>query len=112
MFYFMSLMNKWWETEAGKHITSKKYFHEGETFSDFVSRVSGILSTDELKLKMGDALHSAEFFPAGRSLYGAGSKGKFKASMSNCYIFPSPKDNIENIFDTAKEMARIYSYGG
>lgn len=112
MFYFMSLMNKWWETEAGKHITTKKYFHEGETFSDFVSRVSGILSTDELKIKMGDALYSAEFFPAGRSLYGAGSKGKFKASMSNCYILPSPKDNIENIFDTAKEMARIYSYGG
>ena len=108
----MSLMNKWWETEAGKHITTKKYLHEGETFNDFVCRVRSIFSTDELKDKMGDALYSAEFFPAGRSLYGAGSKGKFKASMSNCYIIDSPSDNIESIFDTAKKMARIYSFGG
>ena len=25
---------------------------------------------------------------------------------------PSPNDNIESIFDTAKEMARTYSWGG
>lgn len=108
----MSLMNKWWETEAGKQITTKKYFHDSEDFDAFVNRVKSIFYSNDIKEKMGDALYSAEFFPAGRSLYGAGSKGKFKASMSNCYILPCPKDNIESIFDTAKEMARIYSYGG
>jgi ribonucleoside-diphosphate reductase alpha chain len=32
--------------------------------------------------------------------------------MSNCYILPSPEDNIESIFDVATKQARIYSYGG
>lgn len=30
----------------------------------------------------------------------------------NCYVLEPPKDNIESIFDTAKELARTYSYGG
>lgn len=30
----------------------------------------------------------------------------------NCFVCPSPEDNIESIFDTAKMIARISSYGG
>ena len=33
-------------------------------------------------------------------------------TLSNCYVLPQPQDNIESIFDTAKESARTYSYGG
>jgi hypothetical protein len=32
--------------------------------------------------------------------------------VKNCYVLPAPQDNIESIFDTAKEMARTFSYGG
>lgn len=32
--------------------------------------------------------------------------------VHNCYVLPSPQDNLESIFNTAKEMARTYSYGG
>ena len=103
---------RWYETLAGHEITTKKYFHDGEDFEAFAKRVSGIFSNAELRKTMKTALYRADFFPAGRSLYGAGSKGKFKASMSNCYILPSPEDNIESIFEIAKKMARIFSYGG
>lgn len=103
---------RWYETLAGHEITTKKYFHDGEDFEAFAKRVSGIFSNAELRKIMKTALYRADFFPAGRSLYGAGSKGKFKASMSNCYILPSPEDNIESIFEIAKKMARIFSYGG
>lgn len=103
---------RWYETLAGHEITTKKYFHDGEDFEAFAKRVSGIFSNAELRKIMKTALYRADFFPAGRSLYGAGSKGKFKASMSNCYILPSPDDNIESIFEIAKKMARIFSYGG
>ncbi len=103
---------RWHETLAGHEITTKKYFHDGEDFEAFAKRVSGIFSNAELRKIMKTALYRADFFPAGRSLYGAGSKGKFKASMSNCYILPSPDDNIESIFEIAKKMARIFSYGG
>lgn len=30
----------------------------------------------------------------------------------NCYVLEKPSDNIESIFDTAKYLARTYSYGG
>lgn len=103
---------RWYETLAGHEITTKKYFHDGEDFEAFTERVSGIFTTPELRKIIKSALYRADFFPAGRSLYGAGAKGKFKASMSNCYILPSPDDNIESIFEIAKKMARIFSYGG
>jgi ribonucleotide reductase alpha subunit len=111
----LSNVNKygnWYDTEVGSNIISKKYFHEGEVNApQFFSRVAGIFS-EGLQANMKQALINADFFLGGRSLYGAGSKGKFKASMSNCYILPMPKDNIESIFDTCKEMGRIFSYGG
>lgn len=32
--------------------------------------------------------------------------------VHNCYVLPKVEDNLESIFDTAKNMARTYSYGG
>ena len=58
-------------------------------------------------------LITGSFFPGGRSLYGAGSKGKFNATMSNCYIQPSPyQDSLEAIYDSNKEIAKIFKSGG
>lgn len=102
----------WYETPLSKAIMAKKYFHEGEDFQGFIDRVVGIFSK-ELQPKIREALMHGEFFPAGRSLYGAGSKGRFKASMSNCYILGAiPEDSIESIYDINAKMARIFSYGG
>ena len=101
----------WYETPLSKAIMAKKYFHENEDFQGFINRVVGIFSK-ELQPKIREVLINGEFFPAGRSLYGAGSKGKFKASMSNCYICPSPLDSLESIYDINAKMARIFSYGG
>lgn len=104
-------MTKWYETDLSKAIMAKKYFHEGEDFKAFIDRVVSIFSKD-LQPKMREALMNGDFFPGGRSLYGAGSKGKFKASLSNCYILPSVSDTIESIYKANAEMARIFSYGG
>lgn len=90
----------------------KKYFHEGEDVHKFINRVCSIYS-EPVKDKLKQALYNADFCPAGRILYGAGSKGKFKATTSNCFILPAIKeDSIEGIFDLAREMARTFSYGG
>ena len=64
---------RWYETLAGHEITTKKYFHDGEDFEAFAKRVSGIFNNAELRKIMKTALYRADFFPAGRSLYGAGS---------------------------------------
>lgn len=122
----MSNVNKygeWWKDIIAQNIIQKKYMHDDELkvvkeqgfekgFDMFVKRVSSIFSKKELRDKMEQYLKEGTFLPAGRTLYAAGCKGKFKASCSNCYIMPSPEDNIESILDTAKEMARIFSYGG
>ena len=107
-----NMYGNWNETTVAKEILSKKYYHEGEDFEAFLTRVSSIFSTEELREDVKKALINADFFPGGRSLYGAGSKGKFKASLSNCYISDMPSDDIENIYSTASKIARIFSMGG
>lgn len=76
-----------------------------------MDRVSSIFD-DDLRPRVRGYLEEASFCPAGRALYAAGSKGKFKVSLSNCYILPSPKDDLESIFKSNYEIARIFSYGG
>ena len=100
----------WYETPLSKAIMEKKYFHDGEDFKGFIDRVVGIFSK-ELQPKIREALMNGEFFPAGRSLYGAGSKDSFKATMQNCFCLPSPEDSLESTYDVNKIMARIFSYG-
>lgn len=113
----------WWQDNIAQQILQKKYFHDNElklmkdkgfevAFKAFVGRVSGIFSNQQLKDFMAESLMDGDFLPAGRSLYAAGAKDKFKASMSNCYILRSPEDDLEDIYKVAGEMARIFSRGG
>ena len=105
-------MEKWYENEIGKNILQAKYYHVGENDpQDFINRVASIFSP-EVKISMHEYLEDGSVCPAGRTLYATGAKGKFKASLSNCYILPSPEDNIESIFKINAEIARIFSYGG
>lgn len=102
----------WHQTIVGQEILKKKYFYEGEDFKAFATRVTSIFEDKTLRPIIKTAIKNADFFLAGRSLYGAGSKGIFRATMSNCYIQPCPEDNIESIYDVAKQTARIFSMGG
>lgn len=105
-------MEKWYETEIGKNILKAKYYHVGETDPQLlIDRVASIFSPT-IQKSMRQYLEDGSVCPAGRTLYAAGAKGKFKASLSNCYILPSPEDNIESIFKINTEIARIFSYGG
>lgn len=119
----VNMYKVWWDDEIPQNIIKKKYMHDDELkiveqegfdagFNAFIKRVSSIFSTKELQDFMAESIIDGTFLPAGRTLYAAGCKGKFRATTSNCYILPSPKDNIESIFDVGKEMARIFSLGG
>ncbi|MDQ0203197.1 adenosylcobalamin-dependent ribonucleoside-diphosphate reductase [Pectinatus haikarae] len=105
-------MEKWYESDIGKNILKSKYYHVGEKDPQiFIDRVTSIFSAPVQKA-MRQYLEAGSVCPAGRTLYATGAKGKFKASLSNCYILPSPEDNIESIFKINTEIARIFSYGG
>lgn len=97
----------WAMNDLQRDIYEKKYRYKGETFEGFLNRVSGGNEAIE------KAIRDKKFMPAGRILAGRGlhKEGK-KVTLSNCYVMPKVEDNIEAIFDTAKWMARTYSYGG
>lgn len=105
-------MEHWYDNEISRGILEAKYYHEGETTpQQFIDRVSSVFKGD-FRERMKEYITDGDFSLAGRTLYAAGSRGKFKVSMSNCYILPSPEDNLESIFHSNYEIARIFSYGG
>ena len=93
------------ENQLGIDIWKKKYQRNGESFEDWLERVSG-----------GDAdvaelIAAKKFLFGGRILSNRGIDDE-KVTYSNCYVISPPEDNIESIYDTAKKLARTYSYGG
>ncbi|NBG87809.1 adenosylcobalamin-dependent ribonucleoside-diphosphate reductase [Isachenkonia alkalipeptolytica] len=97
----------WSMTDLQRDIYEKKYRYDAETFDEFLDRVA--VENGPVK----KAIKDKKFMPAGRILVGRGlDKLGRKITLSNCYVMPKVEDNIESIFDTAKYLARTYSYGG
>ena len=97
----------WDMTDLQRDIYEKKYKYDAETFDEFLTRVSG--GNEYIK----KAIRDKRFMPAGRILAGRGlDKIGRKITLSNCYVMPQVEDSIEDIFDTAKYLARTYSFGG
>ncbi|HZJ99362.1 MAG TPA: adenosylcobalamin-dependent ribonucleoside-diphosphate reductase [Tissierellaceae bacterium] len=97
----------WDMSNLQRDIYEKKYRYDNESFDEFLDRVSG--GNNPIK----KAIKDKKFMPAGRILAGRGlDKFGRKITLSNCYVMPKVEDNIESIFDTAKYLARTYSYGG
>lgn len=102
------IRTKGWEmTDLQRDILYNKYIYEKEGFEGFIERV-GYQNSAIQKM-----MREKKFLPAGRILMGRRlfEYGK-KVTYSNCFVITPPEDNIESIFDTAKKMARTYSYGG
>lgn len=57
------------------------------------------------------ALTDWKYSPQGSGMYALGNP-YVKASVSNCFVAPSPQDSLESIFDTARYMARTYASRG
>lgn len=93
--------------QLGMDIWSKKYQNNGESFQEWLDRISG--GNPDVKRM----IEEKKFIFGGRILSNRGlqDEGR-KISFSNCYVMTPPEDNIESIFDCAKKLARTYSYGG
>lgn len=102
-------VNEWLgsENKLGQDIWERKYQYNGESFDEWLERISG--GNEDIKQLIIDK----KFLFGGRILANRGleNKGR-KISLSNCYVIAPPEDNIESIFDCAKKLARTYSYGG
>ena len=103
------MSKKWWDNEISLGIMKKKYLHDGEVPEDLLKRVSSIFSK-ELQPLAYKVLSSADFMPAGRTLFGAGYKGERKVSLSNCFLAGTKVAtrrgllNIEDVIDGDEVM--------
>lgn len=97
----------WDMDELQKSIWKNKYRYNDEKFDDWISRVS------DKNTRIAKLIRQKKFLFAGRILANRGLyKDNLKVTYSNCYVLEPPKDNLEDIFDTAKKLARTFSYGG
>lgn len=99
--------SKWDMDELQKSIWKNKYQYKDETFNEWVERISGG------NPKIAKLIRERKFLFAGRILANRGLyRDNIKVTYSNCYVLEPPEDNLESIFDTAKNLARTFSYGG
>ena len=95
------------DNQLGIDIWEKKYRYNGESFDEWLDRVSG--GDEDVKR----LIKEKKFLFGGRILSNRGLEDKGeKITYSNCYVVTPPEDSIESIFDCAKQLARTYSYGG
>ena len=93
------------DNQLGVDIWHRKYQRNGESFDQWLDRVSG----GDVDVKQ--LIQSKKFLFGGRILSNRGITGT-KVTYSNCYVVAPPNDNIESIYDSRKKLARTYSYGG
>lgn len=94
------------DNRLGIDIWNKKYRYENETFDEWLDRVTG--GNEAVKW----LILEKKFLYGGRILANRGLTNGRKITYSNCYVVTPPEDNIESIFDCARNLARTYSYGG
>lgn len=94
------------DNQLGIDIWSKKYRHDGESFDEWLDRITA--GAEEIK----KLILEKKFLYGGRILANRGLGGQRKICYANCFVAPPPEDNIESIFECAKRLARTYSYGG
>ncbi len=98
-------LKDWKLSQLGEDIWKKKYQNGDETFDQWLDRVSN--GDTDVK----DLILSKKFIFGGRILASRGVTDR-KVTYSNCYVLPQVGDSIEDIYDTAKYLARTFSYGG
>ena len=95
------------DNQLGIDIWTKKYCHNGETFDQWLDRISG--GDADIRRMMAEK----KFLFGGRILANRGLyKSGLKVTYSNCYVLQPPEDSIESIFECAGRLARTFSYGG
>lgn len=91
------------DNTLGIDIWNKKYRYNNESFDEWLDRITG--GDDEVK----ELILDKKFLFGGRIL--ANRNIADKSTTSNCYVL-SVEDNIESIYETAKNMAVTYKAGG
>ena len=95
------------ENTLGIDIWDKKYRFDGESFDEFLERITN--GNEEVK----KLIVEKKFLYAGRVLANRGLyKHGIKVTYSNCYTTDRPDDNLESIYKIDYNLAKTFAYGG
>ena len=91
-------------------LLKQRYCHPNESPRDVYKRVSNALSLGDNKFekRLRKAMEDSYFLPNSPCIRNAGQK---KSLLHACFILPI-EDSTESIFDTLKNMALIFHFGG
>lgn len=96
-------INEWLDGhQIGIDIFYKKYLLEGETFEEWLDRVTNC------NLALKDLILQKKIAFGGRIFANRGTN----RTTSNCFIFPEPEDSINGIMAQCVNMAKTYKAGG
>lgn len=98
-------LQDWKLSELGEDIWKKKYQRNGESFEQWLERVSGG------DTQVAQLIVDKKFLFGGRILSNRGITDR-GVTYSNCYVIEPPHDSIEGIYEAAMKLARTFSYGG
>lgn len=98
-------LQDWKLSELGEDIWKKKYQRNGESFEQWLDRVSGG------DTQIAQLIVDKKFLFGGRILSNRGITDR-GVTYSNCYVIEPPHDSIEGIYEAAMKLARTFSYGG
>lgn len=98
-------LKDWGLSQLGMDIWAKKYQNNGESFEEWLDRVSG--GDKDVKQLIVDK----KFLFGGRILASRGVTDR-KVTYSNCYVLPQVPDSIEGIYETCRDLAKTFSRGG
>lgn len=94
------------DNTLGLDIWKKKYA-DGRRYQEWLYDVTGG------DMQLAKLIESKKFLFGGRILANRNNASiTSKKTYSNCYVISPPEDNLESIFNTAKKLARTFSYGG
>ena len=97
------------EKEWIQNLLKQRYYQADEsTWPQICQRVANLGKTPEDKAAFFNYLLHCDFLPNSPTLFNAGTG---KGNLSACYVLPM-KDDLGEIFDTAKNTALIHKYGG
>lgn len=98
----------------GRSVWQERYAAPGEErWSQMANRVNAHVMKGERsqeKLAAFEIMNTGRFFPAGRTLHGAGRPG-WKGNCCNCFVF-RVEDNVESIGETHRQLYMTSTYGG
>jgi ribonucleoside-diphosphate reductase alpha chain len=81
-----------------------------ETPQYFFLRVAcGLSRTAEEAIGLYEVLSSLEYLPSSPTLFNSGTTHE---QMSSCYLVDSPRDELDSIYDTYGDIARLSKYAG